>query len=77
MSFNGRSVDKVARYAHMGGALLRSTATRPSSPLKLNFCLMYWCQYPKTCNIWQRKPTDDLAVAKTSDRQPPLIHGTA
>ena len=63
MSFNGRSVEKVARYVHLGGALLRSTATRPSSPLKLNLCLTYWCQYRcKTCNIWQRKPTDELTT---------------
>ena len=53
----------VARSAHLGVALLKSTVTRPSAPLKLNFCLTYWCQYRcKTCNIWQRKPTDELTT---------------
>jgi radical SAM protein with 4Fe4S-binding SPASM domain len=53
----------VARSAHLGVALLKSTITRPSAPLKLNFCLTYWCQYRcKTCNIWQRKPTDELTT---------------
>ncbi|HTI37714.1 MAG TPA: radical SAM protein [Vicinamibacterales bacterium] len=44
-------------------ALLRTTTGRPSSPLKLNLCLTYWCQYRcKTCNIWQRKPSDELTT---------------
>ena len=63
MGSRARSVDKVARFSHLGAALLRSTVTRPASPLKLNFCLTYWCQYRcKTCNIWQRKPTDELTT---------------
>jgi MoaA/NifB/PqqE/SkfB family radical SAM enzyme len=53
----------TGRAAHLGLALLRSTAFRPSSPLKLNLCLTYWCQYKcKTCNIWRRKPTDELST---------------
>lgn len=63
MDLNGRSVDKVTRFGHLGAALLRSTVTRPAAPLKLNFCLTYWCQYRcKTCNIWQRKPIDELTT---------------
>ena len=58
-----RLADTLRRSAHAGAALLRSTAVRPSAPLKLNFCLTYWCQYRcKTCNIWQRKPTDELTT---------------
>ena len=58
-----RFADTLRRSAHAGVALLRSTASRPSAPLKLNFCLTYWCQYRcKTCNIWQRKPTDELTT---------------
>jgi radical SAM protein with 4Fe4S-binding SPASM domain len=58
-------LEKVARSAHLGAALLRSTITRPSAPLKLNFCLTYWCQYRcKTCNIWQRKPVDELTTGE-------------
>jgi MoaA/NifB/PqqE/SkfB family radical SAM enzyme len=53
----------IARSAHLGVALLRATAHRPPAPLKLNLCLTYWCQYKcKTCNIWQRKPTDELTT---------------
>jgi MoaA/NifB/PqqE/SkfB family radical SAM enzyme len=38
---------------------------RPAAPLKLNLCLTYWCQYRcKTCNIWQRKPTDELTTSE-------------
>jgi radical SAM protein with 4Fe4S-binding SPASM domain len=51
----------IKRSAFLGMALLRATAHRPSAPLKLNLCLTYWCQYRcKTCNIWQRKPTNEL-----------------
>jgi radical SAM protein with 4Fe4S-binding SPASM domain len=58
-----RLVDKLRRSAHVGVALLHATASRPAAPLKLNFCLTYWCQYRcKTCNIWQRKPSDELTT---------------
>lgn len=57
--------DAIRRSAHLGLSLLRATAHRPSAPLKLNLCLTYWCQYKcKTCNIWQRKPTDELTTAE-------------
>ena len=58
-------VGRFKRSAHLGLALLDATARRPSSPLKLNVCLTYWCQYRcKTCNIWQRKPTDELTTTE-------------
>ena len=51
----------------LGSPRRRAPADRPRAvpraPLKLNFCLTYWCQYRcKTCNIWQRKPTDELTT---------------
>jgi MoaA/NifB/PqqE/SkfB family radical SAM enzyme len=53
----------ITRSAYLGAALVRTTLHRPSAPLKLNLCLTYWCQYKcKTCNIWQRKPTDELTT---------------
>jgi radical SAM protein with 4Fe4S-binding SPASM domain len=56
-------LDALRRTAHLSRSLLASTAGRPSSPLKVNFCLTYWCQYRcKTCNIWQRKPEDELST---------------
>jgi radical SAM protein with 4Fe4S-binding SPASM domain len=63
MPFDGRLVQRLGRSAHLGLALVHSTFTRPPAPLKLNLCLTYWCQYRcKTCNIWQRKPTDELTT---------------
>jgi radical SAM protein with 4Fe4S-binding SPASM domain len=63
MKVNGRLVERVKRSGHLGAALLNSTIHRPASPVKLNWCLTYWCQYRcKTCNIWQRKPTDELTT---------------
>src|SRR6185295_9117345 len=51
------------RSTRLGLSLLQSTVGRCASPLKLNLCLTYWCQYKcKTCNIWQRKPTDELST---------------
>jgi radical SAM protein with 4Fe4S-binding SPASM domain len=58
-----RVLDKITRSAHLSLALLRTTVARPAAPVKLNLCLTYWCQYRcKTCNIWQRKPTDELTT---------------
>jgi radical SAM protein with 4Fe4S-binding SPASM domain len=58
-------LDRSRRSAHLGLALLKATAYRPAAPLKLNLCLTYWCQYRcKTCNIWQRKPADELTTGE-------------
>src|SRR5262245_45391991 len=48
----------------VGGARLgKANFFRLRSPLKVNLCVTYWCQYRcKTCNIWQRKPTDELTT---------------
>jgi radical SAM protein with 4Fe4S-binding SPASM domain len=63
MSPERRLITHAGRSARLGLALLRSTAGRPAAPLKLNLCLTYWCQYKcKTCNIWRRKPTDELTT---------------
>ena len=54
---------KPLRVARAGGALLRAHAGRLATPVKINLCLTYWCQYRcKTCNIWMRKPTDELTT---------------
>lgn len=63
----GRSARRVAdtwrRSAHLGAALLGTTMSRPAAPAKVNLCLTYWCQYRcRTCNIWQRKPVDELTT---------------
>lgn len=56
-------IAQLRSSAWLGAAVLRAAASRPPSPLKLNFCLTYWCQYRcTTCNIWQRKPSDELTT---------------
>jgi radical SAM protein with 4Fe4S-binding SPASM domain len=63
MSVDGRLIEKLVRTAHAGAGVLNTTIHRPRAPLKVNWCLTYWCQYRcKTCNIWQRKPTDELST---------------
>jgi MoaA/NifB/PqqE/SkfB family radical SAM enzyme len=63
MPSNSGLLSRLRRSAHLGTALLRANAHRPSAPLKLNLCLTYWCQYKcKTCNIWQRKSSDELTT---------------
>jgi MoaA/NifB/PqqE/SkfB family radical SAM enzyme len=58
-----RTLGGATRMAALAVAVARATAQRPPAPFKLNFCLTYWCQYKcKTCNIWQRKPTDELTL---------------
>lgn len=53
----------LRRGGRFGGRLLQANAHRLSSPLKLNLALTYWCQYKcKTCNIWRRRPTDELTT---------------
>jgi MoaA/NifB/PqqE/SkfB family radical SAM enzyme len=52
--------------APRAGALLAGRVARqrrsPVPPLKLNLALTYWCEKCKTCNIWQRKPSDELTT---------------
>lgn len=46
-----------------GSRVLQAHAGRLSYPLKVNLCVTYWCQYRcQTCNIWKRKPTDELST---------------
>jgi radical SAM protein with 4Fe4S-binding SPASM domain len=43
--------------------LAKANVVRLERPIKVNLALTYWCQYRcKTCNIWQRKPTDELTT---------------
>jgi len=42
---------------------LRANVTRLAFPMKLTFCITYWCNYRcETCNIWKMKPTDELSL---------------
>jgi radical SAM protein with 4Fe4S-binding SPASM domain len=72
-----RLLQGAMRSAALGAAVARATAQRPPAPFKLNFCLTYWCQYRcKTCNIWRRKPTDELTLDEIAAfvRQNPAIN---
>ncbi len=55
----------LARSALAAARLARANLVRLERPIKINMALTYWCQYRcKTCNIWQRQPTDELTTAE-------------
>ncbi len=57
--------EHLRRGALLGGRVVRANAARLASPLKLNLALTYWCQYKcKTCNIWRRRPADELTTSE-------------
>jgi MoaA/NifB/PqqE/SkfB family radical SAM enzyme len=50
-------------WTNLGRNILLSNFGRLSFPYKLTFSLTYWCNYRcKTCNIWHRKPKDELTL---------------
>lgn len=50
-------------YLDLAKNILKSNVQRLDHPYKLTFCVTYWCNYKcKTCNIWQRKPKDELTL---------------
>lgn len=56
------------RVARAGARVAAATFARLHAPLKLNWCLTYWCQYRcQTCNIWKRKPEDELTTREITD----------
>jgi radical SAM protein with 4Fe4S-binding SPASM domain len=55
----------LVRSAVAAARLARANLVRLERPLKVNLALTYWCQYKcKTCNIWQRRPIDELSTAE-------------
>ena len=58
-------VDHFRRGALLAARLMRANVGVLPYPLKLNLALTYWCQYRcKTCNIWQRRPVDELTTTE-------------
>jgi MoaA/NifB/PqqE/SkfB family radical SAM enzyme len=56
---------RVRRWARAAQQVAHANVGRLSAPLKLNVALTYWCQYRcKTCNIWQRRPENELTTAE-------------
>jgi radical SAM protein with 4Fe4S-binding SPASM domain len=50
-------------YLNFTKNILTSNFKRLEFPHKLTFCITYWCNYKcKTCNIWQRRPKDELTL---------------
>ena len=53
----------AVRKARLAVRLLRANVQRLETPVKVNLCVTYWCQYKcQTCNIWKRTPTDELTT---------------
>ncbi len=51
------------RLLRAGARVVEANVRRLPRPLKINLCVTYWCQYKcQTCNIWQRKPKDELTT---------------
>lgn len=48
-------------YSRFAFRALATNITRIPRPYKLTYAVTYWCNYRcKTCNIWQRKPVNEL-----------------
>ena len=55
--------NELRRGALLGARMAEANVRRPSAPVKVNLALTYWCQYRcKTCNIWRRRPVDELTT---------------
>lgn len=53
----------IRNRANLARKIIQSNFKRLDNPYKLTFALTYWCNYKcKTCNIWQRKPKDELTT---------------
>jgi radical SAM protein with 4Fe4S-binding SPASM domain len=58
-------LDQLTRPARFVTRVLHANVSRPARPWKLNVALTYWCQYRcETCNIWRRKPADELTTSE-------------
>jgi MoaA/NifB/PqqE/SkfB family radical SAM enzyme len=50
-------------YVRLAARAAKANLTRLAFPMKLTFCITYWCNYRcRTCNIWQMKPKDELRL---------------
>jgi radical SAM protein with 4Fe4S-binding SPASM domain len=61
----GVTLRRTLRQSSAAASLLRANFTRLSTPLKVNLCVTYRCNYRcRTCNIWKKKPTGELTTAE-------------
>jgi len=54
---------KLRPYISLAARAARANVTRLAFPMKLTFCVTYWCNYQcQTCSIWKMKPRDELSL---------------
>ena len=54
---------KIVPYAKLAARATKANVGRLAFPMKLTFCITYWCNYRcQTCNIWKMKPRDELRL---------------
>lgn len=54
---------RILPYAALAARAARANTGRLPFPMKLTFCITYWCNYKcQTCNIWKMKPRDELTL---------------
>ena len=54
---------RILPYAALAARAARANVGRLPFPMKLTFCITYWCNYKcQTCNIWKMKPRDELTL---------------
>ena len=54
---------KARPYVALAAKAVKANVTRLDFPMKLTFCITYWCNYKcQTCNIWKMKPRDELTL---------------
>jgi radical SAM protein with 4Fe4S-binding SPASM domain len=54
---------RITPYVALALRAARANLGRLPFPMKLTFCLTYWCNYKcQTCNIWKMKPRDELTL---------------
>lgn len=50
-------------HYHLAKNIAASNIKDLSYPYKITMCLTYWCNFKcKTCNIWQKKPKDEMTL---------------
>lgn len=58
-----KKINRIVSYLTLAKNILRSNVSRLDYPYKLTFAITYRCNYKcKTCNIWQRKPENELTL---------------
>lgn len=54
---------KMRPYVALAAKAAKANVTRLDFPMKLTFCITYWCNYKcTTCNIWKMKPRDEMTL---------------